>query len=329
MAAAKDQLAQLDIVSPVGPSLAYHVGWIAAGALYVHGGINKAGSKLPSFRLHRFDFSEGTWSEVQAESSPALSHHVCVVISNRYAVIIGGWTGHERTSNVHVFDTAASRWCTPQTRGFPTGAGLSSHAAVALAGGDVVVVGREGSLRMQRKFGSMFLLRGDPAVGSSAVFTYSEFPLPTTSRSGHSAHVAESTLVVVGGRDDRVTETHAVEKGCDDPRCSTMLQLSQTFSKTCSSSKPMSGRKQHASACSCGVVLVHGGWTFDGKTRDPVGQMYALDVKSSRWLCLGESGVKRAGHVCCCDAGRVLLHGGEGPRGVIHGTLHQLIVVNS
>jgi len=60
MATAEDQSAQLDVLSPVGPSLAYHVGWIADRALYVHGGIDKSGSKSPSFRLHRFDFEEGT-----------------------------------------------------------------------------------------------------------------------------------------------------------------------------------------------------------------------------------------------------------------------------
>jgi len=56
-------------------------------------------------------------------------------------------------------------------------------------------------------------------------------------------------------------------------------------------SKPMSGRKQHAAAaCGCGsLVFVHGCWTFDGKTRDPVRQMYMLHVKAGRWVWLCES----------------------------------------
>jgi len=324
MATAEDQAAQLDVLSPAGPSLAYHVGWIADGALYVHGGIDKVGSKSPSCRLHRFDFDEGTWSEVRVAGAPTLSHHACVVVSGRFVVIVGGWTGHERTADVHVFDMVSSRWSTPRTMGFPTGAGLSSHATALLASGNILVVGREGSLRMQRKFGSVFLLRGDPALGSSGVFAYSEFPLTTASRSGHSVHVAGSTLIMVGGRDDQITETHAVEKGCDEAKCQTMLQLSQRIART--SSKPLNGRKQHASTYSFGVIFVHGGWTFDGKTRDPVGQMYALLVKSNRWVSLGESGVRRAGHICCCDGRRVVLHGGEGARGVVHGTLHQLVI---
>jgi len=123
----------------------------------------------------------------------------------------------------------------------------------------------------------------------------------------------------------QVTERHAVEKGCDESECETMTQLGLKIACR-SSSKQMLGRKQHASACSGGVVFVHGGWTFDGKTRDPVGGMYALLVKSNRWVSLGESGVCRAGHVCCCDGERVVLHGGEGSRGAVHGTLHQLVV---
>ena len=300
MASAEAQVAQLEVLSPVGPCLAHHVGWIVDGSLYVHGGINKVGSKSPSFRLHRFNFDDGTWTEVRSAGAPALSHHACVVVSGRYVVIIGGWTGHERTADVHVFDMMASQWSAPRTMGFPAGAGLSSHAAAVLSSGNILVVGREGSLRMQRKFGSVFLLRGDPTVGdaSTGLFTYSEFPLTTASRSGHSVHLAGSTLLVLGGRDDQLVERHAVEKGCDEPRCQTMLQLSQRLAAgTSSSMKQLNGRKQHASVCSSGVVFLHGGWTFDGKTRDPVGGMYALLVKSGRWVSLGESGVRRAGHV--------------------------------
>jgi len=267
--------------------------------------------------------SVGTWSEVHAAAgAPSLSHHACVVMSGRYVVIIGGWTGRERTSDVHVYDVVSSQWSTPRTMGFPTGAGLSSHAAALLSSGKILVVGREGSLRMQRKFGSAFLLRGNPSLGGTGIFTYSEFPLSTASRSGHSIHVVGSTLVVLGGRNDKMVEGHTVEKGCEDPRCETMLQLSQKIAE--SSSKQFTGRKQHTAVSSCGVVFVHGGWTFDGKTREPVGEMYALLVKSNRWVSLGESGVRRAGHICCCDGRRVVLHGGEGARGVVHGTLHQL-----
>lgn len=53
--------------------------------------------------------------------------------------------------------------------------GLSSHTATLLANGDVLLIGREGSLRMQRRSGQAYLLRGD--LKSGAPFTL--FPLHT------------------------------------------------------------------------------------------------------------------------------------------------------
>ena len=124
-------------------------------------------------------------------------------------------------------------------------------------------------------------------------------------------------------------ETHSVERGQDDSPCETLVQLGEKVGGK-GSSTPMNGRKQHAATSGGGVVFIHGGWTFDGKTRDPVGRMYAMLVKSSsRWLWLGDSGVRRAGHVCCSDGTRVVLHGGEGAGGMIHGSLYQLVVNSS
>jgi hypothetical protein len=39
--------------------------------------------------------------------------------------------------------------------------GLSSHTATAVNGDTVVVIGREGGVREQRRFGDVFLLRLD------------------------------------------------------------------------------------------------------------------------------------------------------------------------
>ena len=153
-------------------------------------------------------------------------------------------------------------------------------------------------------------------------------------RSGHSLHVSGSTLLVLGGRDDHVLETHPVPANSDQPpapRCDAMVRLGRAIADgrggTAAARGPMSGRKQHAACGGGGVVFVHGGWTFDGRTRDPVGEMYALVPRTGKWAYLGESGVRRAGHVCCCDDRRgVVLHGGEGARSAIHGSLHHLVV---
>ena len=51
----------------------------------------------------------------------------------------------------------------------------------------------------------------------------------------------------------------------------------------------------------------------------------ALTLLLLRWVWLGESGVRAGGtRVLLRRTRRVMLHGGEGVRDVIHGTLHQL-----
>lgn len=72
----------------------------------------------------------------------------------------GGWNGKERSSDVHVYNCKDNIWFTCQTTGFPVGAGLSSHTANLLSNGEILIIGREGSLRMQRRSGNAFILSG-------------------------------------------------------------------------------------------------------------------------------------------------------------------------
>ena len=74
---------RLTVLSPGGPALAYHVGCVAGGALYVHGGVDKARSTAPLNELHRYDFEGGAWERLRAEGAPALSHHAAVVVDDR------------------------------------------------------------------------------------------------------------------------------------------------------------------------------------------------------------------------------------------------------
>ena len=277
---------KLDVLTPGGPSLAYHVGWLVDGSLYVHGGIDKSGSKTPLNRLHRFNFESNTWSEIRSPGSPALSHHTCVIVGSSYAVIIGGWDGHKRTSDVHIFDLSSERWSSPATLGFPVGAGLSSHAAVLLSDGSIFVVGREGSLRIQRRFGSAFLLKGDPSLGATGTFQYEDLSYSVASRSGHSLHISGSTIVAIGGRDDKVVETHACVKSSAPAvcPCSTLAHLAQVLVNS-PTAKQMPARKNHASACGSGIIFVHGGWTFDGRSRDPVGQVIFFNLIHTGNFC--------------------------------------------
>jgi len=264
---------------------------------------------------------------VRSPGSPSLSHHACVVVDARYAVIIGGWNGEDRTSNVYIFDAVEACWSAPSTKGFPTGGGLSSHAAVLLSRGHFLVIGREGAARMQRRFACAFMLSGNPAVGCSGDFKYSEHSIYVTSRSGHTLHTIGRSVFIIGGRDDKVLETHPCELVSTLSDCSVMSRLAKQSSAETNKTKNMSGRRHHVSFSSSDVVFVHGGWAFDGPNRDPVGHMFALFLKPTlRWVYLGDSGIGRAGHVCCAFENNVYLHGGEGARGTIHGSLYELDV---
>ena len=68
---------------------------------------------------------------------------------------------------------------------------LSEAAGSAL----YLVIGREGSLRTQRKNGSAWLLRGSPCTRRG--FVYQETSMACASRSGHSAVAVSSDRVLV------------------------------------------------------------------------------------------------------------------------------------
>ena len=151
-------------LNSAGPSVAHHTGAVINEALYIHGGILKTGSTDPTNQLSRFDPTSNAWIDLTSDQSPHLSHHAGVVIGD-YWILIGGWNGRARTSDVSVYDVINNRWIDTKTDGFPSGAGLSSHSAVLLTNGEVLVIGREGSLRTQRRSGNSFLLRCDPQKG--------------------------------------------------------------------------------------------------------------------------------------------------------------------
>ena len=225
------------------------------------------------------------------------------------------------------FDTQENVWITCSTSGFPEGAGLSSHTANMLTNGDILIVGREGSLRIQRRTGEAFMLRGRlPRTD----YKWSEVPMVVNSRSGHTANILGQTLVVIGGRNDKPFELHNGFKGA----YSGAKQSNEVISRVwgiCKQMKPMAkppgGRKNHISVEGSGGVLIHGGETFDGRTRVPVGEMFLLALKPHlQWYKLGDSGLGRAGHVTCCSTGKVVIHAGKSGKATVHGDSYELQV---
>ena len=266
-----------------------------------------AGSTTPADKLYRLSLDERLWNEVRVPGSPAVSHHTCVVLDNRYMVLIGGWNGKKRTGDVFAFDAVYQQWITPPCTGFPHDAGLSSHTATVLSTGEILILGREGSLRTQRRAGNAYLLSGGVKKG----FTFSEYSHSITSRSGHTTSIIGSSMIVVGGRNDNLVE---VQPGFTSGHEASARCL-EKLAPICASLQPMcklpSGRKHHIASPGPNGVFIHGGESFYGRTREPVGEMFFVKVKPSvRFYDLGTSRVSRSGHICFTDGSQVFIHGG-------------------
>ena len=309
---------------PLGPKVAFHVGAIIRGALYIHGGISDIQSTKPSNLLYRLDLTSTMWTQIRTPGSPSLSHHAAVVSGDRYLILIGGWDGRRRTSNVNVYDTNDDCWRCMTHSGFPDGAGLSSHTANHLVNGDILVIGREGSLRIQRKHSDVYLLKGSVASGK---FSYSPYSHEATSRSGHTADIVGNSVFIVGGRQDELFEKaegfkSAALQSC--PVVAAILETLQARQQRALSRLPC-GRKNHVTICAESCLLVHGGETFDGRSREPVGEMFLISLKyPTQFFQLNTSLVKRAGHVSFVLPDRVLLHGGYSGTATVHSDLCQL-----
>ena len=59
---------------------------------------------LYTAKLYSTDLSSGLWSELRAPNAPTLSHHAGLVIEDRYLLLVGGWNGQRRDTNVYVYD---------------------------------------------------------------------------------------------------------------------------------------------------------------------------------------------------------------------------------
>lgn len=147
-----------------GPAVAFFASCVIDDTFYIHGGIRVRGDHAPSNGM--FKFQNQRWTEITSADSPSLSYHRCVVMNGgQYIVTIGGWDGSKRKSDVYVFDVAKNTWHPAQATGFPSDGGLNNHAVIPMRSNEtnILVIGRDGSLRTQRKHGDAYCLRGDPA----------------------------------------------------------------------------------------------------------------------------------------------------------------------
>ena len=180
--------------------------------LYLHGGLSsprQSGQPLSS--LVRWSPATNTVSLLDT-SGPALSHHTANMVGE-VMVLTGGWDGKNRSSRVHGLNLRTNQWLELEhlEKISRPPFGLSGHSTTMIRSSLFCVLGREGGLKIQRKFGDIFLLHLslDPGQGVGTYY-WEEAPVKTKSRSGHTALLAPSLrhgadlygLFVFGGRDD-------------------------------------------------------------------------------------------------------------------------------
>ncbi|CAF1575945.1 unnamed protein product [Rotaria sp. Silwood1] len=306
-----------------GPCVAFFGSCVIGDIFYIHGGVKTRGDHSPSNRM--FKFQHNTWTEITTNDSPTLSHHRCIVMGNgQYIVTIGGWDGSKRKSDIYVFDVVNTTWHQTHASGFPSDGGLNNHAVIPLKSHDtaILVIGRDGSLRTQRKHGDAYCLRGDP---EKRIFRWEQFPISVDSRSGHSLIGHGSSLYIIGGRADHLIQHYTGLPVENQLICNNLyLDLKQMIKSNII--KPMnklpSTRKDHTSiACGSDLAIIYGGETFDGKLREPSNEIFLVTLGTyEQWYNLGQIEFGRQGHTMICLDNQLIVHGGLGKNGVCNET---------
>lgn len=181
-------------------SRSFHASAVVGDGIYIHGGLDAEHKVLST--LHQFDTKLKTWSVVDANPSqprkssskmpalescnaPGLSHHCAVTYEHRFIILIGGWNGKKRTSEVFLFDTDDLMWNKITVFGdIPVG--LSSHTATLVSRNEITIIGREGGVHTHRRSGDVFTL--NPITGE-----YRQAMYGIDSRSGHTSNLIRSS----------------------------------------------------------------------------------------------------------------------------------------
>lgn len=265
--------------------------------LLVHGGIENPDCRTPQNTLALLPLKNFNELQVLDKNGPTLSHHSsCIVTmdSQDILVLIGGWTGHSRTSQVYAFDLKTKSWIKGLTEN-PKGhhrvdppVGLSGHTATKINSKLICVIGREGGIKTQRKFGQMFLLHLDL---KNKFYWYSESPIMPESRSGHTALLSPpvqnmSSLLIFGGRDiDHIFicgqwKTDLVENPPESKAEAKSKLKKITFKRM----TKMMGLRYHAMlALTSDCILIHGGRHFKA--------ISSKNINDGFFLCsLGKNG---------------------------------------
>ncbi|XP_006004957.2 kelch domain-containing protein 9 [Latimeria chalumnae] len=312
---------------------AFHTCNVIQGKLVLFGGVRTMDPKeAPLGDVVLYDPATGSLEAVASTKLQPRSHHDTVVIQDRWLCVVGGWDGKRRVSSVLCFDMESKEWVdfTEGPSNDPP-VGLSSHTCTKVSDYEIQVVGREGGLRMQRRFGSVYCLRVNPRTKT---FWYREVPSRTASRAGHSAVLVPDSgtgrsssghkLVVFGGRDsmecDIVGHWSKEKIHVESVHAPGLIeQLARLIGSCKATVQPPKSLRHH----SCSVVgpfaVVYGGECLK-KARDTVCNdllIYDMRPSATSWHQLPSSNLnqKRVGHRTCLVNDKLYLTGGLGKDG--------------
>lgn len=144
---------------------AFHSCTELGGRFYLVGGLLAGGAASPSRDTVVFDPAGRQAVLLGARGSAPRSHHDAAPVGGRWLCVVGGWDGSRRLATVAALDVERGVWeewkaaagsCPP--------AGLSSHTCTRLSDRELRVAGREGGVRTQRRYGSIYALQLDPGA---------------------------------------------------------------------------------------------------------------------------------------------------------------------
>ncbi|XP_028395605.1 kelch domain-containing protein 9-like [Dendronephthya gigantea] len=313
------------------PKVAFHTCSLVQNKFYIFGGLDD--KKSVQNRVYCYDPLCNEWKEitrtdndfaqkshsksrhfggVQIHEAPKLSHHTANVINECCIVFIGGWTGHKRSSDAYYYDTVDNTWFQIQVQG-DIPAGLSSHTATQISDNELLVIGREGGIRTQRRSGDAFYFN----VKTGA---YKEAHLHVSSRSGHTANLVKThlgksyVLFVQGGR--KGDEYQLIGSWNKKPGQQPVLdndKITSFLSKWKACEKP-SGRQHCVSVeLSDRFLLLFGGETWAGVRNNVTNEIYILDCCKMKWyspLEVGKGIPCLTGHTMGMVNDKVFVFGG-------------------
>ena len=293
--------------------------------LLVHGGLSSPSALNPTNKIvlwkSQSKFRRGSLID---DKGPALSHHGSCICKDSL-IVVGGWTGSSRTSKVWAFDLSQGSW--KALREDPKGpnrveppVGLSGHSVTKINDGLICIIGREGSVRMQRKFGQMFFLHLNL---ESKEYFYNEAPLMPESRSGHTAQLSPGLeLLVFGGRDSGKLAVYgkpvpeAVKEKDRPVPNKNLKKLVLEQITTLEKLKVMIGLRYHAMAIlDSNCVLIHGGRNFkciSGKDINANTYLWKKEKMGEAWYLLQPiaAPLSRFAHTLIAEESRVFIFGG-------------------